>query len=117
MSYLAEWLSAFALTQAIEVPIVVVLTRGSSLPAWRRAGVAFLASLATHPIVWFVIPELGLGEPARYVASEGWAFVGELLLYKLLLADLSWARAAAVSFGANAASFALGLVLWRLISP
>ena len=114
MTYLKEWALAFALTQIIEVPIVVALTRAAELPAWKRAATAFVATLATHPIVWFVVPELGLGESARVSASEGWAFGAECVIYRLFLAPLGWRASAAASALANAASFGIGVLLFRL---
>ncbi len=45
-----RWFFAFLFTQAVEVPLYLRVTA-----SWR---VAFLASLITHPIVWFVFPRL-----------------------------------------------------------
>jgi hypothetical protein len=115
LTYLGEWARAFALTQIIEVPLVVVATRPLAMPAWQRAALAAFASLATHPIVWFVMPELGLSEPARYVGSELWAFGAEALFYRLALPGASWGRAAAASGLANAVSFGVGVVFHHLI--
>jgi hypothetical protein len=114
VTYLGEWALAFALTQLVEVPIVTYIARG---PVWKRAAAAFVATLATHPIVWFVIPELELREGVRLVASEAWAFGAECLFYIAFLAPISWRRAAAASAIANGASFGLGLVAWRLRAP
>ncbi len=115
MTYTGEWALAFALTQLVEVPVVVLVTRRLAAPAWQRAAVALLATLATHPIVWFVVPTLGLSEPMRYAASEAWAFGAELLIYRLALPGASWRRAAAASGLANAASFALGVLVYRVL--
>ena len=103
------------LTELLEVPVVVAVTRGLPLPAWRRAAIAGFASLATHPIVWWVIPELGLGEPLRLGACEAWAFGAELVFYRLVLDGLTWRRAALASGLANGLSFGVGLVLWSLL--
>jgi hypothetical protein len=46
-----HWLVAFAFTQVVEVPIYLRATR-------RRPLVSFGASAITHPIVWFVIPNV-----------------------------------------------------------
>ncbi|HVG57339.1 MAG TPA: hypothetical protein VNA24_02205 [Hyalangium sp.] len=62
------WLSAFAFTQAVEVPIY--LRAGAS---WR---VAFLASALTHPFVWFgfsTVGKLGLGYWGTVVLVECFA--------------------------------------------
>ncbi|MBL8973557.1 MAG: hypothetical protein JNK56_23415, partial [Myxococcales bacterium] len=62
---ISAWFSAFVFTQALEMPIYLaafrrrVDARGEPLPReslrWRL-GFGFLASMATHPYVWFVIP-------------------------------------------------------------
>jgi hypothetical protein len=114
VTYVREWALAFALTQVVEIPIVVFATRAAGAPAWKRAALAFLATLATHPIVWFVVPELELGDAARISLSEAWAFGAECLLYRLCFDALSWRGAAAASALANAASFAVGVVFFRL---
>ena len=103
------------MTQVVEIPVVVGVTRGLAAPVWQRAALAFVATLATHPIVWFVMPELGLSEPVRYVASEGWAFGAELLIYRALLPGATWGRAAAASGLANAGSFLAGLAAYRVL--
>lgn len=60
--YFHAWLSAFAFTQALEVPIYVVglgRDRAGGPPGWpARVGLAFLASAVTHPCVWYVIPRI-----------------------------------------------------------
>lgn len=80
---IADWFSAFVFTQALEVPIYFVALgrradpRGESR-GWRL-GFAFLASMATHPYVWFVIPALfygGAWERVTYAwpALEAWRY-------------------------------------------
>ena len=113
MGVVGEWAVAFALTEIVEVPIVLLLTRGA--PAWRRALTAFFATLATHPIVWFVLPELGLGEGARLFASEAWAIGAEGVFYRIFLPPFTWRGALCTSVVANLASFALGLLYYRLV--
>jgi hypothetical protein len=117
VTYLTEWAVAFGLTQLVEVPVVTRVTRGLPAPAWRRAALAFAATLATHPIVWFVIPELGLSESLRYAASEAWAFGAELVFYRLAMPGATWGRAAAASGLANGASFLVGLAAYRALGP
>ncbi len=116
-SYVAQWVQAFLLSLVVEVPIVLGLTRAIPAPLWKRAAFAFFATLATHPIVWFVIPELGVRDPARLMLSEAWAFGAELVFYKLVFDGLTWARAALASVVANTASFGLGALMWLSASP
>ncbi len=107
-----KWLRAFAITAAVEIPIVVALTRGTAFGPWRRAAVALFAQLATHPAVWFVFPYIvGLtGRESRWL-SELWAFSAEACLYAVALPGVRPLRATGVSALANGASYATGLVL------
>jgi hypothetical protein len=46
----SRWLVAFAVTQAIEIPIYLLSLRDR--PWEQRLWVAFMASMITHPIAW-----------------------------------------------------------------
>ena len=107
------WLMAFLATVAVEVPIVVALTRGHPTPAWRRALIALFAQLVTHPLVWFVFPRLvGLTGRLSLALSELWAWLAEAAFYAVVLPGLSPARALGVSALANAASILVGLAVF-----
>lgn len=130
---ISAWFSAFVFTQALEVPIYLMAlrrradARGGPLPPeslrWRL-GFAFLASMATHPYVWFVIPfvfsspawDMAVAAwpgllPWRYalffVVAESFAVLAEGLLLRALRVPrpLLWALLA------NATSAGLGLLL------
>jgi hypothetical protein len=94
------WLSAFVVTQLVETPVyALALTRdGPPRPLWRRVAYGFLASLLTHPVVWFVIPELIplTNYELFFVCAEGFALVAECLLMRALglRRPLMWALAA-----------------------
>lgn len=134
MSLVLSWFWAFVFTQAIEVPIyVVALARRAdprsgqrlALESLRwRVGFAFLASMATHPYVWFVIAPLmysrlwteavaswpalaGWHYPLFFALAEGFAVVAEALLLRALRVPraLLWALAA------NATSSGVGLLM------
>lgn len=103
------WFAAFVLTVAVEVPIAVLLLRDAEPHRIRAGGLALVANLATHPIVWFVITQLFLvGTVAYVVAAELWAVAAEAVIYRLAIVDLSPLRAVLVALVANAASFAFG---------
>lgn len=105
------WLQAFLGTVIIEVPIVVALTRGTEPTAARRAALALFAQLVTHPLVWFVFPNLvGLRGGTATLLSELWAWGAEAAFYALTLRGISPARAVAVSALANGASVLVGSV-------
>jgi hypothetical protein len=104
------WLIAFLVTSAVEVPLVVALTRGTEPSAPRRAALALFAQLATHPLVWFVFPYIvGLRGSTAMLLSEIWAFGAESVLYALTL-RIGVTRAAAISALANGASILVGVV-------
>jgi len=110
MSLVAIWARYFALTLVVELGIAVpVLGRRQALG--RRAAAVSFAQLISHPVVWFILPELGLGRMSYLLVAEAWALVIELLFYRFAFADLSWSRALAVSALANGASLAAGTVL------
>lgn len=82
---------------------------------WRGALAACLATLASHPLVWLVFPEvaLRLGYWTALALIEGAVALGEALAYCLLV-PLDWRRALAASFIANAASTGAGLLYYAL---
>jgi len=106
-----DWLLAFGLTHAVEVPIYLALLR---LPWGRRLGAAFGTTTLTHPCVWFVLPGLfvpWLGYWGYVVVAESFAVLVEALLCCGLGTTLP--RAFTASFVANAASLGAGLLLLR----
>jgi hypothetical protein len=110
-----EWLSAFVLTQAVEMPLYVRALRAGQPPTIERLpialAVAFAASAITHPIVYFVMPMLIPGEWLTMVmVAELFAIAAEaawLRAFKLPRA-LAWAAFA------NAASVLVGIVSRQL---
>jgi hypothetical protein len=108
---IGAWARAFALTCAIEVPLVVALTQDAGVSRVRRAMVATIGQLATHPLVWFVFPYLaGMTGRASFTASELYATGVEAILYATAWPRIGVARALGVSAIANAASLAVGLL-------
>lgn len=135
---IADWFSAFVFTQALEVPIYFVALgrradprgvaagpEGQKVESRRwRLGFAFLASMATHPYVWFVIPSLfygGAWERVTYAwpALEAWRYftyfmVAEsfaVLAEAALLHALRVPRALLWALVGNATSALTGLAL------
>jgi hypothetical protein len=100
------WLAAFALTQAVEIPVVwrALPERGR----WARLAIAAGGSALTHPIVWFVAPRvIPAGWTVRVAVAETFA----------VLVEAVWLRAFGVrrafwwSLLANASSLATGLLV------
>jgi hypothetical protein len=97
---------------AIELPIVLALTRSSEVRLPRRALLVVMAQAMTHPAVWFIFPAIGGFRPATLLlVSEIWAWLGEVIFYAATdVAPLR--RAAAVSAVANGISLGLGLAFF-----
>jgi hypothetical protein len=109
--WLADWLRAFAITLVVELAVAGAMLARAERRLHRRIGAIALVNLASHPLVWFVFPALGLAHPSRLALSETWAVVSELAGYRVIWPELSLRRAAMVSLCANATSFAAGLAL------
>lgn len=115
--FILGWLRAFLLTQAVEMG---VYAQASARPLRERLGIAFAASAITHPIVWFVIPELVRAwGPSGAWRTDWWIAVGIAEVFAVT-AEALWlgvfgkppGEAIAWSLAANAASFTIGLFLY-----
>ena len=113
MSYEALWLRYFAVTVAIELLVAIPLLRGQASLA-RRAAAVVVANLASHPIVWFVLPRMISPRASMIATAETWAIASETVVYALVFPGLPRLRAVGVSAVANAVSFLAGVVLTRL---
>ena len=108
------WARAFALTLGVELLVAPPLL-GPPASRARRVAAPGLANLASHPLVWLVIPELGLPWPAWVVVAELWAFTVEAASYTLILGRPRRALVAALC--ANVVSLGVGLALRRAGFP
>ncbi len=110
------WLKAFGLTLLLECPLGWALLRDREPAAWRLLGLLVFASLATHPLVWFVFPELPLAPELRLGLSEVWAWLAEALFLWLALPAVRWWRALLVALACNLVSFGGGLLAYRYLA-
>jgi hypothetical protein len=109
------WFTAFVLTLAIEVPVVVGLLRRAEPNPVRLAFLVVFANLSTHPLVWYVFTQLFLVGTLEYVlAAETWAVAAEAVFYAAAIRGLSARRVSAVAVTANAASFLMGRLIGQL---
>ena len=109
---ITDWLPAFLLTIAVEVPIAVWALRRFDRDLPRLVLLVLFANLATHLAVWYVITQLLLVGTWQYLlVAESWAVAAEALFYWAAFGGLRPARALAVAAIANLASFAAGRVL------
>jgi hypothetical protein len=107
MTPLTDWLRVFAATQAIELAIAGPLLRSAEPRRLYRLALIFVATLVTHPVVWFVFPRIGLRYAAMVWASELFAWLVEAALYAHALPRLGAPRAVLVAAAANAGSLIL----------
>ena len=85
------------------------------MPSSGLGGARILfANLATHPAVWFIIPEFPCSYRTQIVISELWAPLIEGAVYTLAFRGVSAKRAFAVSILANGFSFGVGVALRAL---
>jgi hypothetical protein len=112
---IVAWAGAFFFTQAVEVPVWAYALRTDRKlalgeerwPLWLCVAVAFGASAITHPVVWFVFPQLA---PGSY-----WVMIAQAETFAVLVeAAYAWGlglRSPLVwSVLANCASAGLGLL-------
>ncbi len=114
MHYVLFWTRAFALTLVLEGLLVLPGTRAAQPSLPRRLALLFFANLTTHPIVWFVLPELPLRYSTMVALAELWAFGAEAVFYSMVVERLSWRRGVLLSLAANGLSFVGGLVIRKL---
>jgi hypothetical protein len=118
---ISEWLPAFLVTLAVELPVAAYLLRRAEPDLPRRLLLVVFANLLTHPSVWFVFTQLFLIGTLEYtVAAEAWAIGIEALFYVVTIRGLGPRRALAVALAANLASFAAGRLVtalgWEILS-
>jgi len=114
LSLLAPWARAFAWTVIVETAVVLPLLRFACPSRLRRAGLVLLANVVSHPLLWFLFARLTVPFGHKTLWLEGWAWLAELIVYRISLPKLTLARAAAISAVANGLSWGLGVVVREL---
>jgi len=95
-----DWLIAFLVTVAIELPIVgACAPRGLRRRAWLDC---CLANVATHPLAWLLV----MSRTLSWTATECAVVLAEALIYGVVTA-LPWRRAALAALFANGVTAAL----------
>ncbi|MBX7192216.1 MAG: hypothetical protein K1X94_09170 [Sandaracinaceae bacterium] len=117
MPLFVRWAIALAFTQMVEAPIYATAI-GGARPTRERWAIALAASFITHPLVWFVIPELvstlapGASHWSAIAVAETFAVTAEALW--LALFGVRYALPLALL--ANGASFTLGLFAYVFLA-
>lgn len=115
------WVITFSLTCLLELPIYVIPLRRVVPLGWALALVLGL-NLATHPIVWFLLPRLFENQLHYVLIAEAFAVVVEGLILGALTfwrrwQGWGWLAMIGLAFLANAWSEALGeLFGYRLLA-
>lgn len=109
---ISTWLPAFAVTLAIEAPIVGLVLRPAQ--SFVALAVVFLfGNLATHLAIWYLGTQLLMPGSVEFtVAAESWAIAGETLLFWAALPGVTARRAFVAAGSANVASFVVGLFIF-----
>jgi hypothetical protein len=111
-----DYALGLGLTLLVEVPVVVISAVLLGAPVRRAAVLAVVASLLTHPVLWFVVaPVLDdwLGLWGLALAEAGVVAVEAAIYHRGLRPTISAGEAFCLSLLANALSFGVGvLLLW-----
>ncbi len=107
---LTFWPFVFGVTLLAEGVVLSLLLRRDLAPG-RIALLALGVNLATHPLIWFVLPHLVSERTAYLLTAEAFAMIIEAALIYLLLGRRSLSQAVMAAALANAASYAVGLLL------
>lgn len=116
---MVAWLKIFTLTYAVETPIYGAALR--SQLAWRwTLLLSLLLNLATHPIVWFVLPRLFDNQVTFALFAEAFAVTVEALILAAAARLREWPRREwlwcfGLAFVANAISATAGEVLYYVL--
>ncbi len=105
------WFRAFVVTLVVELLVLAPILYKRDPKLDRCVTTVTLGQVTTHPIVWFVLPVLGLPYLIYSGVAELWAVVVEATLYRLVYPSLTVKRAGLLSLAANAASVVVGLIL------
>lgn len=105
------WLTAFALTVAVESAVALPLLGEAEPRLWRRAALVFFANLASHPAVWFIFPAFGASYVATTWLSEAWAVAIEAAFFIVVLPEAPRVRLIGIVMLANGASWGTALVV------
>lgn len=118
--YETQFLFSLFLTVAVETAVLFILLRklakvqAKKVPGAQIVFSGVLASAATLPYVWFVLPAFFGSFQSFVLVSELFAVVAETVMYFFLLRQ-GLKTSFLLSLACNAASFLLGLAIGRII--
>lgn len=109
------WIMAFTLTQVIEITAGLLFWKDREVSVFRKIGILFGASLITHPMVWFIFPQIreegGYSYGEYLLMAESYAYsVEALYYYAFRIKHPIW-----LSVIANSCSFLTGVILYEYV--
>ncbi len=113
MDFALRWLWAFVFTELVETGIYVHAL--PSRPLRERLAIGLGASAITHPIVWYVIPDVTQSLGLTWWPTVAIAEVFAVLIETGWLASFGVRRAFFWSLAANMTSFSLGLFGYAIL--
>ena len=109
------WIMAFSLTQVIEVTVGLLFWTDTKVSMLRKISILFGASLITHPMVWFIFPQIrdegGFSYGEYLLMVESYAYGVEALYYYAFRIH----RPILLSVITNSCSFLTGVFLYEFV--
>ncbi|MFA5126328.1 MAG: hypothetical protein WC462_05000 [archaeon] len=114
--YELSFLFSLVITLIIEIPVLLILTRKifkipkNKIKTTKLILTGFVASFATLPYLWFVLPVFLVNRLQFIVIGETIVFLIEWLIYYHFL-ELDLKKAAILSFVCNLSSIIIGAIV------
>jgi len=99
----------------IEISVGMIFWRDTAISSLRKISIVFGASLITHPMVWFVFPQIrdegGFSYGEYLLMAESYAYGVEALYYYAFRVQ----HPILLSVIANTCSFLTGVMLYKFV--
>ncbi len=115
VDYELNFLQALAFTVAIETIVLIVLIKTAfnkeKQPLYQLILAGIVASTATLPYVWFILPAFIHARILYIICAETWALIAETFIINGIL-RIKLLQSLAISFICNLISFSIGLLIF-----
>lgn len=111
------FVKALCVTVAVEAAVIIICIRlipvlSCRITVIKSFAISIIPSVLTLPYLWFLLPVFITDYNHRMIIGEIFIFLFEIILIKII-ADFPWRFALMLSFLANSASIAAGLVVFK----
>jgi len=117
ITYEIEFLKALLMTISIETIVLILISKTvykrDNISYWILAICGVVASMATLPYLWFILPVFVKSKLWYKVVSELTAFILEIFIIKGFL-RVDFKKSTVLSFACNLISYVIGLVYYSL---